>query len=66
MVQRAAGNNDLGGWAVAVLFVLFLISVVVHCVASVDFPAMEADAAADSRGIPLPAGPHRPAPILTR
>ena len=63
-MQRAAGSNDLSGWLVAVLFVLFLISVVVYRVASADLPAMEA--AAESPGIPLPAGLHRPEPVLTR
>jgi len=59
-----ASNNDLSGWVVAVLFVLFLLSVVVYRVASTSFPEIEA--AADSGSRPLPAGPHRPDPVVVR
>jgi hypothetical protein len=63
-VQRAAGKSDLSGWVVAILFMLFIISVAVYRVASVDFPALEASA--ESSGVPLPAGPRHPEPVLTR
>jgi hypothetical protein len=63
-VPRAAGKSDLSGWVVAILFMLFIISVAVYRVASVDFPALEASA--ESSGVPLPAGPRHPEPVLTR
>jgi hypothetical protein len=59
-----ASNKDVSGWVVAALFVLFLLSVVVYRIASLNFPEIEA--AADSPGIPLPAGPHQQNPVLTR
>jgi hypothetical protein len=52
-----AGNRDFSGWVVAALFVLFLLSVAVYRVASLNVP--EVEAAADSPGTPLPAGPRR-------
>jgi len=59
-----AGNRDFNGWVVAVLFVLFLLSVVAYRVASSAFPEMEA--AAEHPGMPLPAGPHKGEPVIVR
>jgi hypothetical protein len=59
-----ASNKGFSGWVVAVLFVLFLLSVVVYRVASLNFPEMET--AADSPSVPLPAGSHKPEPRIVR
>jgi hypothetical protein len=59
-LQHLAGNRDFSGWVVAGLFALFLLSVAVYRVASLNAPEIEA--AADSPSTPLPAGPRRHEP----
>lgn len=63
-MQRSAGNRDVNGWVVVVLFALFLLSLVVYRIASSAFP--EVEAVAESPSTPLPAGPHKPAPVIVR
>lgn len=64
-MQRMAGHSDFSGWVVAALFVLFLLSVVVYRVASLNFPAVET-VATDATRVPLPAGPRARAPEVLR
>jgi hypothetical protein len=56
-LQRLGSRKDLGGWFVAALFVVFLLSIVVYRIASWNYPAVEA--VAESPSTPLPAGPRR-------
>jgi hypothetical protein len=63
-LQRLAGNRDFSGGVVAVLFVLFLLSIVVYRVASSAFPEIEA--VAESPSQPLPAGPRKAEPVIVR
>jgi hypothetical protein len=56
--NHAPGSKDLNGWVVAGLFMLFLCSLAVYRVASLNSPVQE-ETTAENHRMPLPAGPRK-------